>query len=81
MDRKANSYPVLDDVKAVFFDCWGTLLREKEDRRVYLKQIYDHCVNKEEIPWERAYENSSGMIIKEQRTMMLELMRLLIFFV
>lgn len=68
MDRKANSYPVLDDVKAVFFDCWGTLLHEKEDRRVYLKQIYDHCVNKEEIPWERAYEKASQFWDDYQRT-------------
>ncbi len=59
MDRKADSYPVLADVKGVFFDCWGTLLHEKEDRRVYLKQIYDHCLNKGEVDWDKAYKEAS----------------------
>ena len=38
----------------VFFDCWDTLIRfQEKDERWTVLPLYDHCINKDEVDWDK----------------------------
>ena len=40
----------------VFFDCWDTLIRfQEKDERWTVLPLYDHCINKDEVDWDKVY--------------------------
>ncbi len=42
--------------RSVFFDCWDTLVYfKKEDELWNIRPLMDHCLNKEDIPWEEVF--------------------------
>lgn len=48
-----------NDIDAVFFDCWDTLISfECNEKRWNILSLYEHSTNKEKIDWQKVYDFS-----------------------
>ena len=55
----------INENRAVFFDCWDTLIRFKaDDERWNLRPLYNHCINKDSIDWDQVFSFLESFIKK-----------------
>lgn len=54
---------------AVFFDCWDTLVYfNMEDKLWNIRPLMNHCINKEEVPWDAVFEYSEDFFHRYYRS-------------